>query len=136
MATPFQITVDCHDADRMVQFWSVALGYVQEPPPAGYLSWEDFLRANGIPLPQPGSIGAIVDPDLVGPRILFIRVPEKKSVKNRVHLDIRTSQDDDVKLAKVDELIQAGAQQVKRIDDDDGWWMVMADPEGNQFCVT
>src|SRR5262245_709812 len=71
MATPFQITVDCVDADVMTRFWSVALGYVEEPPPAGYLSWEDFLRANDITIPPPGSIGAIVDPEGVGPRVLF-----------------------------------------------------------------
>ena len=46
VATPFQITIDCADAERMTAFWSVALGYVEEPPPAGYLSWEDFLRAS------------------------------------------------------------------------------------------
>src|SRR5690606_11427290 len=78
MATPFQITVDCEDADLMCRFWSTALGYVHEPPPAGYLSWEDYLRASGVPVPPRGSIGAIVDPDNVGPRVLFLRVPEKK----------------------------------------------------------
>jgi hypothetical protein len=136
MAAAFQITVDCGDTDAMVRFWSVALGYVEEPPPAGYLSWEDFLRANGIPLPQPGSIGAIVDPESVGPRILFMQVPEKKSGKNRVHLDIRASRDDDSKVAKIDELISAGAHEIRRVDVGGDWWMVMADPEGNEFCVT
>lgn len=136
MATPFQITIDCADADTMSRFWSTALGYVQEPPPAGYLSWEDFLRANGIPTPDAGSISAIVDPDDVGPRILFLRVPEPKIVKNRVHLDIRSGQTDDDKLAKVDQLVEAGASVIRRVEEHGGWWMVMADPEGNEFCVT
>jgi hypothetical protein len=136
MATPFQITVDCHDADLMCAFWCTALGYVVEPPPAGYLSWEDFLRANGITVPPPGSIGAIVDPDSVGPRVLFLRVPEAKSVKNRVHLDIRVGRDDGAKRAKVDELIGAGATEVRRVDEHGQSWMVMTDPEGNEFCVT
>ncbi|NNE11376.1 MAG: VOC family protein [Ilumatobacter sp.] len=136
MAIPFQITVDCADAGVMSRFWSTALGYVEEPPPAGYLSWEDFLRANGIPVPPPGSIGAIVDPDDIGPRILFLRVPEAKTVKNRVHLDVRAGRSDDEKLAKIDELKSAGAAEIRRVDEHGSWWMVMRDPEGNEFCVT
>ncbi len=136
MAAPFQITIDCHDASVMCTFWSVALGYVEEPPPAGYLSWDDFLRANNIAIPQPGSIGALVDPDNVGPRILFLRVPEDKVVKNRVHLDLRPGANDDERLAKVTELTEAGATEIRRVDEHGRWWMVMADPEGNEFCVT
>jgi hypothetical protein len=136
MATPFQITVDCVDADAMSRFWSTALGYVEEPPPAGYLSWPDFLRASGIPTPPPGTINAIVDPDDSGPRILFLRVPEAKTVKNRVHLDIRTGRDDDDKRTKIAQLVDAGATEVRRVEENGSWWMVMADPEGNEFCVT
>jgi hypothetical protein len=136
MATPFQITVDCVDADVMSRFWSTALGYVEEPPPAGYLSWPDFLRASGIPTPPPGAINAIVDPDDAGPRILFLRVPEAKTVKNRVHLDIRAGRDDADKRTKVTLLVEAGATEVRRVDENGSWWMVMTDPEGNEFCVT
>lgn len=136
MATPFQITVDCVDAALMSRFWSTALGYVAEPPPAGYLSWEDFLRSSGIPVPPAGSIGAIVDPDDIGPRVLFMRVPEHKIAKNRVHLDIRAGQDEFDKTAKIDALIEAGATTVRRVDENGSWWMVMTDPEGNEFCVT
>jgi hypothetical protein len=136
VATPFQITIDCADATRMTAFWAVALGYVEEPPPAGYLSWEDFLRANGITVPPAGSIGAIVDPDGVGPRLLFMRVPEPKSVKNRVHLDLRAGRSDDAKAAKVAELLAAGAATIRRVEEHGQWWMVMTDPEGNEFCVT
>lgn len=120
----------------MSAFWSAALGYVVEPPPAGYLSWEDFLRANDIPIPPQGSISAIVDPDAIGPRILFLRVPERKVVKNRVHLDIRTDNDAAGRLAKIAELLLHGAAEVRRVDEDGSWWMVMTDPEGNEFCVT
>lgn len=136
MATPFQITVDCIDADVMSRFWSTALDYVTEPPPAGYLSWEDFLRSSGISVPPAGSIGAIVDPDGSGPRILFIRVPERKVAKNRVHLDIRAGRADDEKTAKIVQLVDAGAAAVRRVDENGGWWMIMTDPEGNEFCVT
>jgi len=136
MATPFQITADCADADAMTEFWSTALGYVVEPPPNGADSWEAFLRDNGIPILPPGSIGAIVDPDGVGPRVLFVREPEPKTVKNRLHLDIRAGRDDTARLAKIDELVAAGATTVGRVDEAGSWWMVMADPEGNEFCVT
>ncbi len=136
MASPFQITIDCEDAGRMVGFWSVALGYVEEPPPAGYLSWEDFLRANQIPIPDSGSIGAIVDPDDAGPRILFLRATEGKRCRNQVHLDVRAGTGEDAKRAKIAELTEAGATQIRRVDDKGQWWMVMADPEGNEFCVT
>ena len=136
MAARFQITIDCDDADLMAAFWSTALGYEIEPPPAGYLSWEDFLRASQIPLPPAGSISAIIDPDDAGPRILFLRVPERKTVKNRVHLDIRTDRSDHDKLAKIAELSAAGATEVRRVDEQGSWWMVMTDPEGNEFCVT
>jgi len=136
MATPFQITVDCIDADRMTEFWSTALGYIVEPPPEGSASWEDFLRENGIPIPPAGSIGAIIDPDGVGPRILFLRVPEPKTVKNRLHLDIRAGRDDAAREAKIAQLVAAGATTVGRVDEAGGWWMVMTDPEGNEFCVT
>ncbi|HEY5664243.1 MAG TPA: VOC family protein [Ilumatobacter sp.] len=136
MATPFQITLDCRDAAAMARFWSVALGYVEEPPPAGYLSWPDFLRANDIPEPAAGSISAIVDPAGVGPRVLFLRVPEPKTVKNRVHLDIRAGRSDADKQAKVAELLDAGATEIRRVEEHHNWWIVMADPEGNEFCVT
>jgi hypothetical protein len=136
VAVPFQITIDCDDADAMCRFWSAALGYVVEPPPAGFLSWEDFLRANDVPVPPTGSIGAIVDPDGLGPRLLFLRVPEKKTVKNRVHLDLRAGRSDEDKTAKVEQLRAAGATEVRRVDEQGQWWMVMTDPEGNEFCVT
>ncbi len=134
MATPFQLTFDCADADRMSAFWATALDYVVQPPPGGFDSWEDFLRANDIEVPPAGSISAIVDPDDVGPRVLFLRVPEPKTVKNRVHLDLRAD-GDEARRAMADRLIEAGATEVGRVDENGGWWIVMTDPEGNEFCV-
>ena len=136
VATSFQITIDCDDAGRMVEFWSVALGYVAEPPPAGYLSWEDFLRANDIVIPRAGTIGAIVDPDDAGPRILFMRVPDRRRCGRQIHLDVRAGNDDVAKKTKIAELAAAGATAIRRVDDRGQWWMVMSDPEGNEFCVT
>jgi catechol 2,3-dioxygenase-like lactoylglutathione lyase family enzyme len=131
----FQITFDCDDADRMATFWAAALDYEVETPPDGHRTWTDFLVANHIPVPEAGSVSAIVDPARVGPRLLFLRVPEPKTVKNRVHLDLRLGSDDD-KLAKARHLVGAGARQLRRVDEHGGWWLVMADPEGNEFCIT
>lgn len=136
MATPFQITVDCQDADVMTRFWSIALGYVEEPPPEGHESWTTFLEAQGIDAPTAGTVGSLVDPDGVGPRLFFLQVPEAKTVKNRWHLDLRAGRSDDARQAKITELIAAGATEIGRVDEHGGWWMVMTDPEGNEFCVT
>jgi hypothetical protein len=133
---PFQITVDCADADAMSEFWGRALGYVVEPPPAGFESWPAYLEANDIPVPPAGSIGAIVDPDGVGPRILFLRVPERKQAKNRWHLDLRTDHTAASRAAKVAELVSAGARELRAVDENGESWVVMTDPEGNEFCVT
>ncbi len=136
MAGPFQITFDCADADRMAEFWSIALGYRIEPPPTGYLSWGDYLRSHQLPVPPAGSISAIVDPDQVGPRIVFLRASDGSLASSRVHLDIRAGTSEGAKTAKVAELIDAGATQVRRVDEDGDWWVVLLDPEGNEFCVT
>lgn len=136
MGLEFQVTFDCADADRMSDFWATALDYTLQPPPDGFDSWEAALEAHGIPVPPAGEISAVVDPAGKGPRLLFLRVPEPKAGKNRVHLDIRAGGDDDAKLAKVAQLVAAGATEVRRVDEHGGWWVVMEDPEGNEFCVT
>lgn len=120
----------------MASFWSVALGYEIEPPPAGYLSWKDFLRANDLPLPANGSIAAIVDPDEAGPRVVFLRSPKNTVAARPLQFDIRTDRSDHGKEATIAELTEAGATEVRRVDERGGWWIVMADPEGNEFCVT
>jgi hypothetical protein len=139
VGVPFQITFDCADADRMAEFWAIALGYRIEPAPTGYLSWGDYLRSHRLPVPPAGSISAIVDPSGAGPRIVFLRSPESASIRNRAHLDVRAGGSDGERTAKVSALIDAGATQVRRIDEGEGggdWWVVMLDPEGNEFCVT
>lgn len=135
MGVPFQITIDCADAERMAEFWSIALGYRVEEPPTGYLSWADYLRSHQLPVPPAGSISAIVDPDSIGPRIVFLRSPDAVTM-SRTHLDIRAGHTDGEKTAKVAALIDAGAVQVRRVDTDGDWWVVLRDPEGNEFCVT
>jgi hypothetical protein len=134
MSLAVQVAIDCQDADLLADFWAKALDYILEPPPPGFDTWEAFAVANDIPLPEQGAIGAVVDPDGVGPRLLFQRVPEKdKLAKNRVHLDIRSR---DRREAKVAELLVAGGKELARVSEHGSTWVVMADPEGNEFCVT
>src|SRR5688572_16258780 len=87
MAVAIQVTFDCVDADRMAEFWAIALDYQLQPPPPGFDSWDAWLEEMNIPN-DPGAVSAVVDPDGKGPRLLFQRVPEPKQTKNRVHLDV------------------------------------------------
>ena len=95
-----------------------------------------------MPEDQWNSRGAIVDPDGVGPRLFFQQVPEGKVVKNRVHLDINAgvgmAGDDERRrtiAAKVASLTDAGASVLHEMEERGEYWVVMQDPEGNEFCV-
>ena len=89
MASTFQLVIDCADPEPLARFWAAALGYELEPPPAGFGSWDEYWRQVGVPEAELG-LGAdcIIDPAGRGPRIWFQVVPERKTVKNRLHLDI------------------------------------------------
>ena len=137
----FSITMDASDPLALGEFWSLALGYRREDPPAPFATWEDTLTAWGLPADRWNDANAIVDATGEGPRIFIQKVPEEKSVKNRVHLDVRVSldranKDRDAMRAKADELIAAGASEIAIHDHPSmGYWIVMADPEGNEFCI-
>ena len=92
MAVNFQLVMDCIDPDRVSRFWAAALRYELEPPPEGFATWDDYWRDVGVPDEDLG-IGAdcIIDPGGAGPRIWFQVVPDSKTVKNRLHLDIHAS---------------------------------------------
>ena len=143
MATGVQIVFDCADPDRLATFWAAALHYKIQDPPAGYASWPDFLKAQGIPESDWTSASAVVDPDGVGPRIFFQRVPEGKVVKNRVHLDLnvggpRSTPPDERRRrvgAEVDRLLQLGARRSRTVEERGEYFVNMFDPEGNEFDV-
>jgi hypothetical protein len=103
------IVVDCHDPERVARFWSQALG---------------------LPLQASGDGEWWLEPGGDYPDILFLAVPEAKSVKNRVHLDLRP----DDQAAEVARLISMGARHVD-IGQRDVSWVVLADLEGNEFCI-
>ena len=87
MATGVQVVIDCADPAALARFWAAALGYIEQPPPEGFASWQDWLKAHGIPESEWNAANAVIDPDGRGPRIYFQRVPEPKTVKNRLHFD-------------------------------------------------
>jgi hypothetical protein len=126
MTTFWTVSGDAADPRRLAEFWKLALGYIDEP---GY----DF--ADG---------AALIDPHGVLPPISFLKVPEGKTAKNRLHLDVRVaggSPGDEVLCEqrirdKAAELVAAGATVVDEYAFDGVLdHIVMQDPEGNEFCV-
>lgn len=143
MAVRIQVTFDCADPAALATFWAQVLGYKLQDPPAGYPTWQAFLTAQGIPEDQWNSASAIVDPDGTGPRVYFQRVPEPKVVKNRVHLDVSVGGGPSVPLEErrhrvdeaVDRVVAIGASKLRAFEEHGEYWVVMADPEGNEFCL-
>jgi hypothetical protein len=142
MFTKIQIVFDAAEPEKLAEFWALALDYLVEPPPEGFLSWEAFARSVGIPEEEFGEVAARIDPAGEGPRLYFQRVPEGKTAKNRVHLDVRVAGrevrgEERKRLVseKVEELVQAGASIAWVNDTIRGNSIVMRDPEGNEFCV-
>jgi len=140
---PFQLTLDAADPQALGRFWALALGYVEEPPPEGFDDWEAALDAWGVPSQNRNDAYAIVDPERARPRVFLQRVPEPKTAKNRLHIDIdsgarRAEGDKDwaILRAEAARLVAAGATAVQEFDlPAQGQWIVMNDPEGNEFCV-
>jgi hypothetical protein len=143
MTTGIQVVFDCSDPNQLATFWAAALGYRLQDPPEGFTSWQDWLREQGIPEEHWNDASAVVDPDGGRPRIYFQRVPEAKTVKNRVHLDLGVSGGPGVSLedrrgkvdAEVERLLGLGARRLRVAEERGEYWTVMQDPEGNEFCV-
>ena len=143
MAIPFQVTFDAKDPLALAKFWAIALQYVEQPPPPGFDSWDAFADKMGIPEEERTARRSVVDPQGEGPRIFIQRVPEGKTAKNRVHLDLSVGggpgTDDATRRSRVEQhvarLIRAGGSEVARMEEYGEFWIVMQDPEGNEFCV-
>lgn len=137
----FQVTFDCAEPERVARFWCAVLGYVVPAPPKGFASWDDFDRT--LPPERQGSAFACADPSGVRPRLLFLRVPEGKVVKNRLHLDIRVGSglEGQERLAALEaecaRLMALGASRVRLMRADGVYesCLVMQDVEGNEFCL-
>jgi hypothetical protein len=142
MAHYFQVTVDAADPHTLADWWAETLGWAVEPSDEGfirkmiaegYASEADTRVHNGTLVWKDGA--AIRHPaggDF--PRVLFQAVPEAKTVKNRVHLDVRVGADHVE--AEVRKLTGRGASFLHRGRQGPHTWVTLADPEGNEFCVT
>lgn len=137
-----QVTFDCADPRALSIFWNDVLGYEFPPPPPGFESWDAFSAT--LPEEQRNMASASVDPAGAGPRLFFQQVPEGKSVKNRVHLDVRAAPGlvGDERMAALeaecDRLVGLGATRVQRHEPAppmSGGHIIMQDPEGNEFCL-
>ena len=143
MATGFQVVIDCADPGALAEFWATALHYRVQEPPEGFATWEEALVAWGVPESEWNSRSAIVDPDGAGSRVFFQRVPEPKQAKNRVHLDLHVGGGLGVAIeerkariaAEAVRLIEVGASRQAEFDQEREYWLVMQDPEGNEFCL-
>jgi hypothetical protein len=140
-----QVTFDCADPGALATFWSVALGYQLQPPPPGFETWDAALDAWGVPPDRRNDRSAAVPPDgHDGPRLFFQKVPEGKTAKNRVHLDVRAAPGLEgaarmEQLEQVaDQLVALGARRLTRFEpgqEMSGGFLVLEDPEGNEFCL-
>ena len=110
------LVVDCHDPDAVATFWEAALAWRRTYETAGQIALE----------PPAGSAEDGIAPDL-----LFLRVPDPAPGKNRLHLDLRPDDQE----REVRRLIALGARRASVGQPSDVPWVVMADPEGNEFCV-
>ena len=109
------VSIDTHDPDRIATFWEEALGWRRTDVDSDEvaLNSEEGQLASGVSC------------------MLFLRVPDDKTVKNRVHLDLRPHD----QAEEVERLEKLGARRADVGQGDDVTWIVMADPDGNEFCV-
>ncbi|MFC4119739.1 VOC family protein [Nonomuraea zeae] len=144
MARDVQITFDCADPAGLSAFWAEVLGYRLQDPPKGFESWERALEAMGVPPESRNDASAVVDPDGSGPRLFFQKVPEGKQAKNRVHLDVRAAPglEGEARMAALEKeaerLVSLGATRLGRQEPAPplgAGHVVLADPEGNEFCL-
>jgi hypothetical protein len=143
---PVQIVFDAADPGQLATFWSAALadrGYRIPDPPDGAADWPAWLAAQGVPEELWNSASALESEDGVQPRLFFQRVPEPKTVKNRVHIDLLAGGGSGVPLAEQQERVRAaverltglGATFVEDRTELGVHWAVLRDPEGNEFCA-
>jgi predicted enzyme related to lactoylglutathione lyase len=109
------ITFDAVDAKALASFWSEALGQQVDEGAEVWFASINFRPGGGS-----------------GPAWLFTQVPEAKTAKNRMHLDLLC----DDREREADRLVTLGATKVREVDEWDHQWTVMADPEGNEFCIS
>jgi hypothetical protein len=140
MAFDIQVVVDSTTPHELADWWAEALGWQVEPQDeafitrmvqAGAATEADTMRHRGALVWQLGA--AITSPEPGRPRVLFQRVPEAKSGKNRLHLDVHVGPER--REAEIARLLALGARELWRESQGPMQWATLADPEGNEFCV-
>jgi hypothetical protein len=140
MAIDVQVVVDCSSPHELADWWAEVLGWTVEPSDEafirrmveqGHAREEDTATHRGTLVWREGA--AITSPDPGRPRVLFQLVPERKTVKNRLHLDLRFGEERQE--AEVARLTGLGAREIGRGRQGPHTWVTMTDPEGNEFCV-
>ena len=140
MAADIQVTIDSADPHAQADWWAEALGWQVEPQDeafirrmvdAGHATEADTTTHRGALVWALGA--AITSPDPGRPRVLFQRVPEPRSGKNRLHLDVHVGAEQ--REAEVSRLVGLGATELWRESQGPLEWVTLADPEGNEFCV-
>ena len=139
MATKVQITMDAHDAHALAGWWANLLGYEMEDHhdlvtgllEQGIVTEEQVSRIDG----RLGFAGVATarDPEGIAPRFFVQEVPEDKVAKNRIHLDVPIG--DEELDAVVERVVGTGATLVEVREHPGERWAVMADPQGNAFCL-
>ena len=123
----YTLVIDCHDIAAQARWWAEVLDW--------RIVYEDDDEVAVIPRDMSEEPVDDVDTWLrSGPGLVFVPVPEGKTVKNRLHIDLapHIGQDRD---AEIERLLHMGAKQVDVGQNADVTWVVLADPEGNEFCV-
>ena len=150
MAVRYQLVINCvGHPESLARFWAEALGYVLEPPPAGFATWDDWRRDIGLPESWLGrGTDCIIDPDGAGPRIWIQVVPDRKTTSNRLHIDIHASGGRDLPIeerkkrvdAEARRLCALGATLLSDLSEEleegaDHYAVALKDPEGNEFDI-
>jgi Glyoxalase-like domain len=135
------VTIDSTAPHELADWWAEALGwqveaqdeaFIRRMVQTGAAAEQDTVRHRGALVWRSGA--ALRSPDPDRPRVLFQAVPEEKTVKNRVHLDVRVGADR--REAEVARLVGLGATELWRQSQGPYEWVTLADPQGNEFCVT
>ncbi|MFI8361569.1 VOC family protein [Streptomyces sp. NPDC085612] len=143
MAYTFQVTIDSADPHPLADWWADALGWEVEPSDepfirgliaAGHATEDDTTTHRGVLVWKAGAAIRHPEGPAGAPRILFQFVEEPKTVKNRVHLDVRTGSDDPA--AVVERLLAKGAKHLHEGRQGPSVWTTLADPQGNELCVS
>jgi len=142
----YQLTCDCADPDTMARFWAEALGFTLQEPPFGFDSWRAYWLSVGVPEDEvEDGYDSIVDTKGAGMRVWFQKVPEPKTVKNRMHFDLLVGGGRTVPIeerrarvrSEAQRLTALGAEVIAEGDspDIDHFFISMHDPEGNEFDI-